>query len=129
MPYETKRIPDIVTLEEDQILNNVTTSKNSESVETRNYKRFALFLKIDSTLAPTDIRFIIQFSNDGGTTWWDLQNDFFGDLRYEDTATATAIHEVLEGPCAGRLLRLRAVGTGTDATNFFTYSAYLELYR
>lgn len=129
MPFQEHKIPTLITLEEDQVLDDSPTSKNSAAQDTEPYSRFLLYLKIDSTLAPTDIRFIIQFSNDGGTTWFDLQNDFWGDLRYEDTAVASIVYECLEGPCAGKKMRLRAVATGTNATNYFTYSAYLELYR
>jgi len=129
MAYEPKRIPTIVTLEEDQVLDDDPTSKNSDPVPTESYTHFALFLKVLSAGAPTDIVFKIQFSNDGGTTWWDLQNDFFGDLRYSDAAVATVVNEVMDGPCSGRLLRLRAVGTGTAVSDTFTYSAYLEFYR
>jgi len=129
MAYEPKRIPTIQTLWEDEVFNNVLTELDSDEILTENYTRFGLFLKILSAGAPTDIVFKIQFSNDEGTTWWDLQNDFFGDLRYSDAAVATVVQEIMDGPCSGRLLRLRAVGTGTAADDTFTVSAYLELYR
>lgn len=129
MAYEPKRIKTIVTLWEDEVFNDVQTSLNSSRVRTKDYTDFALFLFIDSTLAPTDIVFKIQFSNDDGTTWFDLQNDFWADLRYEDTAVAAGVYEVLSGKCAGRDIRLRAVAIGTSAANLFTVSAYLELYR
>lgn len=128
-PKGAKKSDVITALMEGQVFNDVTTSKNSETIDTEDFKEFALFLFIDSTLTPTDIVFKVQFSNDGGTTWFDLQNDFWSDLRYEDSATAAGIREVLAGPCIGRKIRLRVVATGTGAANKFTVSAYLGLYR
>ena len=129
MAFQYKRAPEIINLFTDEVFNNVKTNANSESVNTRRATHFGLFLKVLSAGSPTDIVFEVQFSNDGGTTWFVLDNWFWGDLRYSDAAAATVIHEILDGPCSGRLFRLRAVGTGTAAGDTFTFSAWLELYR
>jgi len=119
----------ITTLFDAQVIDDAPTSANSDAVDTEDYGSFGLFLDVLSSGSPTDIVFKIQFSNDGGTTWFDLQNDFWGDLRYEDTQVASGIKEVMKGPCIGRKMRLRMVGTGTAAADKFTVSAYLSLYR
>jgi len=129
MPYEKKRIDTIQTLINAVRLDDSPTSYNSDAINTEDFTDFLLFLNIDSTLAPTDVVFIVQFSDDGGTTWYDYQNDFWGDLRYEDVATAAGIKECLHGKVGGRKMRLRAVATGTDATNYFDITAKIELFR
>ena len=130
MAYELRRIPEIKTLFTDQVFDNVTTNANSERVRTKPYSHFGLFLKIAVANDPTDLVFKVQFSNDDAVTWFDLKNDFFGDLRYEDAVpTVATVYEILHGPCSGRDIRLRIVATGTTAAKTFTVSAYLELYR
>ena len=111
-----------------QVFDDVTTSANSGSVDMENYEKFILYLDIDSTLTPTDIRFIVQFSNDN-VNWYDYTNDFFGDLRYEDVATASGLLEAMSGLALGRYARLRIVATGTTAANLFTVSAAIEPYK
>ena len=129
MAFQYKRVSNIINLFTDEVFDNVTTSANSAEVPTRRATHFGLFLKILSAGSPTDIVFEVQFSNDGGTTWFVLDNWFWGDLRYSDLAVATVIHEILDGPCSGRLFRLRAIGAGTAVADTFTFSAWLELYR
>lgn len=129
MAFEPKRIPKIITLCDEEIFDSIQETYFSSNYNTEPYNTLALFIEVSSTLDPTDIVFKIQFSNDGGTNWFDLQNDFWGDLRYEDTATADGIKEALVGPCAGRLIRLKVIATGITETKMFTASVFLELYR
>ncbi len=110
------------------VFNNTTTTDNSVQVDTDNEENFTLYLDIDSTLTPTDIQFIPQFSNDNGTTWFDYKQDQFVALFYEDVNTASGLTECLSGKCVGRDFRLRTVATGTDATNFFTVSVDVEFW-
>ena len=106
-----------------RVFNNVLTALDSPSYDTDRWRKFLLFLDIDSTLAPTTIQFIPQFSDDGGTDWFDYKQGLFASLFYEDTDTASGIKECFSGECAGRLFRLRAVAVGTDATNLFLVTA------
>ena len=117
----------LTTLLSAVVFDAVTTAQNSTSLDVSKFRRFLLHLQVLSASTPTDIRFIVQFSDDGGTTWWTYKQGLFASLYYEDQDTASAINESFSGEVAGRLLRLRAVATGTTATATFTATAKIEL--
>ena len=127
-PRPALRSDSVVTLLSAQVFDNVTTSKNSDSVDCSRHRRFLLHLDMLSTATPTDIRFIVQFSPDAGTTWHDYKKDEFCSLYYEDADLATEQYECLAGEVEGRLMRLRAVATGTTAANKFTITAKVEFF-
>jgi len=105
----------------------VITSQTSNSVSTEDKRNFILYLDITSTGTPTDILFKVQFSNDN-SNWYDLTDWFYGDLRYEDTATASGLHECMSWHTVGRYMRLYAEVTGGDDDNYFTITAKVEFY-
>lgn len=123
------RSPLVTTLLNAVVFNAATTNQNSAQVDVEPYRRFTLYLQVDSTLAPTTIQFLVQFSPDGGTTWHTYKQGLFASLFYEDTDVASTVYECFSGECAGRLFRLRAVAVGTDATNLFTVTAKAEFFR
>lgn len=104
------------------------TSYNSATIEADLWQNFLLYLDIDSTLSPTTLQVIVQFSDDGGTTWYSYFQDLFASLFYEDTDTASGITECFSGQVQGRDMRVRIVGVGTDATNYFDVTAKVELW-
>ena len=96
------------------------TSYNSAALDVTGKAAVWLLIDIDSTLAPTLLRVLPQFSDDGGTTWWDFEEGLFASLAWEDTDTAAGINKTYLCPCAGQTsMRIRIVGTGTDANNYF----------
>jgi len=122
------RSPTVVTLINGIVFDDDPTAYNSASVDTAPYRRFLLYLQILSTATPTDIRFIVQFSDDVGTTWWMYKQGLFASLYFEDQDTASVVNECFGGDVEGRLFRLRAVATGTTATNKFTVTAKVEFW-
>lgn len=118
----------VVTLLDAVVFNNVLTTQSSAAQAVGQYRGFTLYLNIDSTLAPTDIRFIVEFSPDGGTTWHEYRQGPFASLYYEDVDTGSGLLVCFSGDCAGRSFRLRAVATGTSATALFTVTAQAEFY-
>lgn len=118
----------ITTLVNAQVFDNVQTAYNSAAVATDPWRHFLLFLDVDSTATPTDIQFIVQFSDDNGTTWYSYKQGLFASLFYEDQDTASGIFECFSGEVAGRDMRLRVVATGTTAANKFTVTAKVEFY-
>lgn len=119
----------IATLIDGVVFDADPTSYNSEKQDCDHYRRFLLFLNIDSTNTPTTIQFIPQFSDDGGTTWYDYVQGIFASMFYEDTDVASGIKECFSGECAGRDFRLRAVAVGTDGTNTFTVTAKIAFFN
>ena len=107
----------------------IQTTYTSASIHVEDYREFVLYLSINSTLAPTDILFRVQFSDDN-VTFYNLTDWWYGDLRYEDTATADGITESMGSHCVqGRYIRLFATVTGGSATAYFTVTAKMEFYN
>ena len=101
------------------VYNNTTTTATSASIACSAY-RFATFsYEIVSASTPTDILFEIEMSLDG-TNYGVLQNDFLGDLRYDDTAVATQVLHSVTFPIGCANIRVKATATGTTASLTFT---------
>lgn len=114
------------TLIDQVVLNAVVTSFTSPQVLTGPYRKFTLYLRIKSSGAPTTVQFIVEFLSERSGKWHTYKQGLFASLYYEDADTATEVDEMFSGDCAGRAMRIRAVGTGTSATLTFTVSASVE---
>jgi hypothetical protein len=112
---------DAITLDDDP------TAYNSAALDSSGFRKFLLYLAIDSTSTPTTLQILVQFSDDGGTTWWTYKQGPFAALFWEDGDTATEVNECFEGECGGRLMRIRAVGVGTTSSAKFKVTAKVEL--
>jgi hypothetical protein len=104
------------------------TSATSAAVTCTSFRKFQFSYEVvKSAGTPTDIQFFVQFNN--GATWCDYRNDFWGQLLYDDVATASKLARCHSGDCAGATsMRVKAVATGTGAAASFTVTnATLEL--
>lgn len=124
---EMKRSP-IFTLINATTFDDDPTSENSAAIDVSKFRKFLLTYSLEKANTPTDIVLQVQFSDDGGTTWFDYTNDFYGDLRFDDTAVGSGIKEAVQGDIGGRLFRLAVTATGTDQTDTFTLTAKVEFY-
>ncbi len=127
--------PANVALFVDQDINAVAT-RNSQvdglvqaAIDCSSYRDFSLQLRILSSASPTDIEFFVEFSNDGGTNWYHYAQGLFASLVYSDLSVATLRSEIFKGDVVGDMFRLRVVGTGTDGTDFFTFSSLVRFWR
>lgn len=111
----------------DKTLVNDTTERRSEPVDCAAFRRFGLFIRLDSTGAPTTLQVKVQFLNRWDGQWYTYKQGPFAALFWEDGDTATAIHEAFEGPCCGRAIRVTLTGAGTSAGVHFQTSVTLEL--
>jgi hypothetical protein len=118
----------VATLLDAVVFDDVTTTYSSDAQSVKPYRHFALYLDIDSTATPATIRFVPEFSPDGGTTWHEYRQGLFAALYYEDVDTASGLQVCFSGECAGRTFRLRVVATGTTAANKFTVTAQAEFW-
>jgi hypothetical protein len=85
---------------------------------------------VDSTGAPTDVRILVQFSHDEGTTWWDFEEGLWASMFWEDADTASGIHKTYLLPCGGQnLMRFRTIGTGTGAGATFAVRVLFRAFR
>ena len=106
----------------------IQTNYTSDSVYTRDFRNFVLYLNIDSTGSATDILFDVEFSDDN-VTFYKLTDWWYGDLRYTDTQTAAGVLESMGYYIQGRYVRLTTTVTGGDGTNYFTVTAKMEFYN
>jgi hypothetical protein len=106
------------------------TTYTTAAVSTKGWSALWMFVKIDSTLSPTDLRILAQFSIDGGNTWYDYEEGLWASLYWEDTDTATEILKAYLLPCGGvDQVRFVLTGTGTDAANYFDVNMVVRQFR
>lgn len=108
--------------------NNTTTTATSTAIEVWKYRQATLSYEIDSTNAPTDIRFRVQVSCDG-TNYADLTNDALSSLLYDDVVTGTLLAEAYTFPVAAHSMRVRVDATGTTASATFAVTNALIYLR
>lgn len=108
------------TLHNSAVLNATTTAINSGAVVSDGWREFALLMQLSSSGSPTTIQIIPEFSDDGGTTWYQLLEGVWASMFFEDTLLANTIRRVFTGPVVAGLMRVRIVGSGTTASNTFT---------
>ena len=116
----------VTTLLDGVVFNDVLSSQNSGQVDCAGFREFVLYLTMLSASTPTDIQFIPQFSNDGGTTWFSYLQGPWASMFFEDAVMSSEITEAYSGLVVGRLFRLRAVATGTTSSATFTVTASVE---
>ncbi|MBI2869391.1 MAG: hypothetical protein HYX96_06165 [Chloroflexi bacterium] len=119
------RSQDIVQLLDHLIVNN-TTPRQSEAVDCAAFRRFLLYLGIDSTSTPTDVRIEVQFLDRWTGAWHTYKQGPFASMYFEDQDTASGVYECFEGECMGRALRLKVTGSGTSGSAYFDISAAVE---
>lgn len=113
----------VVTPVNNQVFDNVQTTYTSAEINSAGYRKFLLRIILGVTLAPTDIKINVQFSQ-GGATFENYMRGPFGSLMYEDTAGAKS--ECIEGDIAGDRMKINVIATGTDASNKFTLTCKLN---
>ena len=106
----------------------IETTSTSDSVYTRDFRNFVLYLNVDSTGSPTTIRFDVEFSDDN-VTFYHLTDDFYGRLEYTDTQTADGITESMTHQVQGRYVRLVGTVVGGSQGNTFTVTAKIEFHN
>ena len=106
-----------------------TTPKESPGVACHAFRRFTLYLAIDSTGEPTTIHVEIEFLDPWSGKWHTFKQGLFAALYYEDTDTASGIYEMFTGECLGRNMRIKLTGVGTTGAVYFTVSAAVEFFN
>lgn len=104
----------------DERIDDAPTSICSNAMDVTHESGVWVWIEIDSTLAPTLLRFQAQYSYDGGTSWADYEEGLWASLCWEDLDTADGVEKIYRLDCGGvDTIRICAIGTGTDATNYF----------
>ena len=115
-----------VRLFKDVVVNSTTDMYESEPLNVEAFREFLLYLNIDSTLAPTTLRVLVQWANKVTGKWHTFKQGLFASLFWEDADTASGVNECFKGQCDGRIFRVKLLGVGVTATAYFTVSASVE---
>jgi hypothetical protein len=114
-----------IQLFDDKVVND-TTEQLSDGLVCRDFRKFLLYLTIDSTGSPTTIQIKVQYREEHTGKWYTYKQGIFAALFYEDTDTASGIWECFSGDCEGREMRITLTGVGTSGSAYFTVSATIE---
>lgn len=116
----------IQTLLNAQIL-NATTQRLSASFDCSPYTKGIFYLDLAvSAGAPASITLSFEFSDDGGTTWFQFFDADFWPLTIQDLENAP-FTRAFAFQCPGRLVRARA-DAPTDASNTITVTLTAEFF-
>lgn len=98
------------------LFNSAALAYTSPVFQVAGYRDLLLLINLDVTLAPTDIRIDLQFSDDQAN-FHKYMIGPFGDLRYEDSAGD--LKESLNAPILAPYMRIYVLSSGCDANNTF----------
>jgi hypothetical protein len=107
----------------DVTIDDSPTTAQISDLEVGGYTHFAIGFECTSTgVGAHNFDIIVSFSADG-TNYQKLQNEFWGFLRYEDTAFSSADTVLLNGeiPAGALYMQIDIVGNSTTASLFFTF--------
>lgn len=110
----------IYTLIDAIVFDSADEAYTSGSIAVANFRRFTLLIDLAVSGAPTDIVLRVQVSDDD-TTFRNLMNGPFGDLRYEDSAGNK--NEAVQGEILTPFMKLYVLSSGCTAGAYFTLTS------
>lgn len=113
---------------ENEVVND-TVARVSTGVICAPFRKFGLYVFIDSTLAPTTIQIEVEFLDRYTGQWYTYKQWPFAALFWEDGDTAAGIYECFYGEVVGRAARVKLTGVGTSSVNFFTVSIAIDFWN
>jgi len=122
------RPKDQLKLFEKEVVND-TVARVSNAVECAPFRKFGLYVHIDSTGAPTTIQVKVQFLDRWTGKWYTFKQGPFAALFWEDTDTASGIYEAFVGDVLGRSMRVTLTGVGTTGIAYFSVSIGVDLWN
>lgn len=122
------RPKDLLQLFDKEVVND-TVPRISNAVECAPFRKFGLYVYIDSTLAPTTLHVEVEFLDRWTGQWYTYKQGPFASLYWEDGDTASGIYECFVGDVLGRAVRVKLTGVGTTATAYFTTSIGLDMWN
>lgn len=108
---------------------NDTVVREASAVECAPFRKFGLYIYIDSTSNPTTLQFEVEFLERWTGRWFTYKQGPFASLFWEDGDTASGIYECFTGDVLGRAVRVKMTGVGTTSTKYFTVSVGLDLWN
>jgi len=124
----TIRTKDVIQLFDKHVVNS-TTVRISEDVECAPFRKFGLYVAIDSTGAPTTLQVKVEFLNRWDGQWYHYKQGPFAALFWEDGDTAEGIYEAFVGDVLGRALRVTLTAVGPDSSKYFTTTISVDFWN
>ncbi len=104
---------DQLQLFDDEVVND-TVPRLSNGVECAPFRKFGLYVYIDSTSTPTTLHVEVEFLDRWTGKWFTYKQGPFAALFWEDADTASGIYECFTGDVLGRAVRVKLTGVGTS---------------
>lgn len=115
---------------------NDTVARISQGVACAPFRKFGLYVNIDSTSSPDLLHIEVEFLDRWSERWYSYKQGLFAALFYEDTDTASGIWEAFVGDVLGRALRVKLTGENVAASGnvlgaakYFTVSIAVDLWN
>lgn len=108
---------------------NDTVPRLSDGIECAPFRKFGIYIYIDSTTTPTDLHIEVEFLDRWTGKWYTHKQGLFASLYYEDTDTASGIYECFTGDVLGRAMRVKLTGSGTTSVAYFTVSIGVDFWN
>ena len=124
----TIRTKDIIQLFDRERCNAVS-ERISDDVECAPFRKFGLYVRIDSTGAPTTLQVKVQFLDRWSEHWYMYKQGLFAALFWEDGDTASGINEAFVGDVLGRAMRVTLTDVGSDSSKYFTVSIAVDFWN
>jgi len=118
------RPKETLQLFQDEVVND-TVVRLSDGIECAPFRKFGLYVYIDSTYAQVgtyNIHIEVEFLDRWTGQWYTYKQGLFAALFYEEVDTANGIYECFSGDVLGRAMRVKLTGIGVDADTYFTAS-------
>lgn len=101
----------------------------SQGVPCAPFRKFGLFVFLDSLAAPTTLHVEVEFLDRWTRQWYTFKQGPFAALFWEDGDTASGIWECFVGDVLGRQLRVKLTGFETIQGATFTCSIAVDLWN
>lgn len=108
---------------------NDTIPRISDGIECAPFRKFGLYVFIDSTGAPTTLRIEVEFLDRWTGQWYTFKQGPFAAMFWEDGDTASGIYECFTGDVLGRAMRVKLTGVGTSSQAYFTVSIGVDFWN
>lgn len=120
---------------ENEVVND-TVPRISDSIACAPFRKFGLYVHIDSTATPYNLHVEVEFLDRWTGQWYTYKQGPFAALFWEDVDCASGLWECFVGDVLGRAMRVKLTGVNlvnngdeVDAQNYFTVSIAVDLWN
>jgi len=122
------RTHDVIQLFDKERVNS-TTERISDAVQCAPFRKFGLYVSMDSTGAPTTLQVKVQFLDRWSGQWHNYKQGVFAALFWEDTDVASLTNEAFVGDVLGRAMRVTLTAVGPSSTKYFDTSIAVDFWN